>query len=225
MLLQEVTDDGRCPSCDAEEGLFVTFPKCGHKICLVDCWGPFAKNKISSGKCFGEQGVGLVIGCAGKPGQNPDAADMCKLKSYLNPALFKFLGKDTYEAYKMYGLRLLDFVQCPKPNCVLFEDAGDPRNKLLECPSCHFGFCRSCKKAWHTNECAPDEVVSANAKKCPKCQALIEKSEGCNHMACTNFLCNFEFCWMCLTEWGKKCEKAHWYDPQAIVNQNDNKKQ
>ena len=30
-----------------------------------------------------------------------------------------------------------------------------------------------------------DEYMKANAKRCPKCQAPIQKSEGCNKMACT----------------------------------------
>jgi hypothetical protein len=33
-------------------------------------------------------------------------------------------------------------------------------------------------------------------KKCPTCQALIEKVDGCNHMTCT--LCNSHICWRCM---------------------------
>ncbi|GMR30878.1 hypothetical protein PMAYCL1PPCAC_01073 [Pristionchus mayeri] len=34
--------------------------------------------------------------------------------------------------------------------------------------------------------------------KCPKCNALMQRSEGCNHMAC---YCGMEFCFMCSAKW------------------------
>jgi hypothetical protein len=39
-----------------------------------------------------------------------------------------------------------------------------------------------------------------NAKPCPNCGALIERTGGCNHMTC-KFGCGHEFCWMCLDSW------------------------
>ena len=34
-----------------------------------------------------------------------------------------------------------------------------------------------------------------NAQKCPKCKIYIQRSEGCDHMICTN--CSTEFCYRC----------------------------
>ncbi|TSK42124.1 Cullin-9 [Bagarius yarrelli] len=37
------------------------------------------------------------------------------------------------------------------------------------------------------------------SKRCPSCQAQIEKNEGCLHMTCAK--CNHGFCWRCLKPW------------------------
>ncbi|CAL7945254.1 unnamed protein product [Xylocopa violacea] len=39
--------------------------------------------------------------------------------------------------------------------------------------------------------------IKSNSQKCPKCQAAIEKSDGCNKMVCRR--CNTYFCWLCNT--------------------------
>ena len=41
--------------------------------------------------------------------------------------------------------------------------------------------------------------LTANCKRCPRCQTPIEKDEGCNHMACRK--CRYEFCWICMQNW------------------------
>ena len=37
------------------------------------------------------------------------------------------------------------------------------------------------------------------AKRCPNCQAHIEKNDGCLHMKCIK--CSYDFCWRCLQPW------------------------
>ena len=39
------------------------------------------------------------------------------------------------------------------------------------------------------------EWLQSNARKCPNCEAKIQKSLGCNKMTCTH--CNSNFCWLC----------------------------
>ena len=51
---------------------------------------------------------------------------------------------------------------------------------------------------------SPEEAQSAqwiyeNAKACPQCQVVIQRTEGCNHMTCK--MCKYQFCWVCLQIW------------------------
>jgi ariadne-1 len=50
-----------------------------------------------------------------------------------------------------------------------------------------------------SNESETANWILANTKKCPKCNARIEKNQGCNHMNCK--LCKHEFCWICMGDW------------------------
>lgn len=43
--------------------------------------------------------------------------------------------------------------------------------------------------------------MAVNTKDCPKCNVVIEKNGGCNHMTCRSGSCKFEFCWICLGPW------------------------
>lgn len=55
---------------------------------------------------------------------------------------------------------------------------------------------------WRTkcmNESETANWILANTKKCPSCNARIEKNHGCNHMNCK--LCKHEFCWICMGSW------------------------
>jgi len=49
------------------------------------------------------------------------------------------------------------------------------------------------------NELAQKIWLKANTRPCPKCDAPIEKNDGCNHMVCHN--CHHEFCWICRQDW------------------------
>ena len=49
------------------------------------------------------------------------------------------------------------------------------------------------------NDLANALWLKANTKKCPRCAALIEKDEGCNHMTCRK--CRHDFCWICMQAW------------------------
>jgi len=48
------------------------------------------------------------------------------------------------------------------------------------------------------NESETANWILANTRKCPACNARIEKNQGCNHMTCR--MCKHDFCWICMGE-------------------------
>lgn len=63
--------------------------------------------------------------------------------------------------------------------------------------------CKNCGFEWHegkTCEQAKSEVfgdflTSDKATKCPKCNTIVEKNDGCMHMKCS--VCSYEWCFVC----------------------------
>ncbi|XP_021454817.2 E3 ubiquitin-protein ligase RNF14 isoform X1 [Oncorhynchus mykiss] len=52
-----------------------------------------------------------------------------------------------------------------------------------------------------------------NSKKCPSCRANIQKTGGCNKMAC--FTCGQYFCWVCLSILDKNNPYKHYENPNT----------
>lgn len=93
-------------------------------------------------------------------------------------------------------------------------------------------FCYTCQRENHLpcpcsivdlwiQKCKDDSEtanwIQANTQACPKCDSLIEKSGGCNHMTCKK--CLYEFCWICLGEWklhGRQFFQCNRFDPEAV---------
>lgn len=114
-----------------------------------------------------------------------------------NPEKFKFCG--TPHCTRLYMLS-------PK-------DSADP--PPFHCPSCLRSVCSACHSVphegvtcfeWEINQ--NTEVQKADAllekwasrkgkdvHRCPKCNALIEKNKGCNHIRCH---CGAHLCWVCV---------------------------
>ena len=96
---------------------------------------------------------------------------------------------------------------CIRPGCetIIKKDFDSEHGK---CEKCGQEVCFLCGNVWHPLEknclLAMDNVFqdylqNVDFKNCPKCHQIIEKTVGCNVMACP--YCRFQFCWLCLREY------------------------
>lgn len=133
---------------------------------------------------------------------------------------------------------------CPATDCTqLVESIGEGETKNMEknndlgfvavvtcadahefCFGCHYENHLPCPcwlaQSW-VKRCEDDSEtvnwIDANTQGCPKCQAVIEKNGGCNHMVCGK--CTHEFCWICLGDWA--VHNSSWwqcnrFDPKQV---------
>eukprot|EP00959_Pyramimonas_sp_CCMP1952_P282176 5897859-Pyramimonas_sp.AAC.1 len=94
------------------------------------------------------------------------------------------------------------------PNCSKFiGERGCFDKARRTCDTCGGLYCASCGDEWHAGVCRhdrPDELelrtVAAEEgwQQCSQCKRIVERSEGCNHMACK---CGYQFCYNCGTTW------------------------
>jgi len=208
---------GYCPLCLEENKTLVATRGCEHsacKECLLSYLATNLKNVESYPRvCFHMDCDGLL-----------HYADV-----------YHILGKEMLREYdRMQALAALppeDRVTCP----VCFTISGVGSTARLRCANrrCNLEFCSQCQVIWHKNESCPqyqsrisDKNV-ANEEKfkimiekekwqgCPNCGAMIEKTEGCNHIthkACTGTESGrTDFCYCCsqrLTGEGHRYEEG-----------------
>ncbi|KAG5219399.1 ATP-dependent RNA helicase [Salix suchowensis] len=98
---------------------------------------------------------------------------------------------------------------CRTPDCTQIYRATEGRagsSCTVQCPSCFSSVCAACHEDGHEGMSCEGARVSKDRdglseawirqmKKCPTCQAPIEKAGGCNHMACR---CGAHICWRCM---------------------------
>ncbi|KAE8602347.1 hypothetical protein XENTR_v10013956 [Xenopus tropicalis] len=131
------------------------------------------------------------------------------------------LPHDDIIKYKYFlELSRVDSSTKPCPQCKHFTtfrskthipNLTKSENKLkIQCPSCQFIWCFKCHAPWHEGvNCREykkgDKLLrhwaneiehgQRNAQKCPRCKVHIQRTEGCDHMTCSQ--CNTNFCYRC----------------------------
>lgn len=130
------------------------------------------------------------------------------------------LSSEELTKYKYFlELSRLDSSTKPCPQCSLFtslkehgqQSSTKTEHKYkIQCTKCQFVWCFKCHAPWHEglkcrdykkgdkllrNWASVIEHGQRNAQKCPRCKIHIQKTEGCDHMTCTQ--CNTNFCYRC----------------------------
>eukprot|EP01130_Rhizamoeba_saxonica_P016476 TRINITY_DN7624_c0_g1_i2.p1 TRINITY_DN7624_c0_g1~~TRINITY_DN7624_c0_g1_i2.p1 ORF type:complete len:560 (-),score=138.66 TRINITY_DN7624_c0_g1_i2:32-1672(-) len=185
-----------CDMVPAEES---TALRCQHRFCNI-CWESYLSIKIKDGQVHTTcpaRGCNILV--------NEDIIEG------LVPA-------SVYEKYVRFAIK--SFVEdnnhvtwCPAPSCGNAITSDMISGMTVQC-SCSYRFCFSCHEESHVpascaqvrnwnKKCMDDSEtghwLGANTKQCPRCQVLVEKNGGCNHMTCRQ--CRYEWCWMCMKVW------------------------
>lgn len=212
---------GDCEICLMPAGGPLIKNGCGHHFC-VDCWRNYLIGKIM------DEGLASFIQCP---------ASECKILVEDDFVLRLITFPVVQEKYKRRITE--DFVVChrlikwcPSAGCSNAIKTSLVSHGKVQCV-CGFVFCFSCggdvhdpvnceiMKIWSRKvdkEADTDNWIAKNTKECPKCNAVIEKNGGCNHMTCRVVTCRHEFCWICLGPWSEhgtlwyKCNK---FDSQS----------
>ncbi|XP_077600889.1 E3 ubiquitin-protein ligase RNF217 [Stigmatopora nigra] len=127
------------------------------------------------------------------------------------------LADEDLQRYRYFSeLSQLDADTKPCPRCGRFTSLGQTsparseHKYKIRCEDCQLVWCLKCQAPWHHGIKCRDyrrgdkqlrtwacviERGQRNAQKCPQCKIHIQRTEGCDHMVCTQ--CNTNFCYRC----------------------------
>ncbi|XP_061602810.1 probable E3 ubiquitin-protein ligase RNF217 [Cololabis saira] len=181
-----------------EESTIAALPCCGKAVC-DECVKLYVSSQVRVGKalincpipeCSGTLEEGLVI-------------------SHLS-------NEEVAKYHYFLELSQLDSSTKPCPQCSKFTSLKNPNlnrsehKYKIQCSNCQFVWCFKCHAPWHNGLKCRDyrkgdkllrtwasviEHGQRNAQKCPQCKIHIQRTEGCDHMTCTQ--CNTNFCYRC----------------------------
>ncbi|KAK0411819.1 hypothetical protein QR680_005861 [Steinernema hermaphroditum] len=163
-----------------EEGFQMALASCGHFSC-VDCWTHYAARSIHDNR--------VPLRCPG--GKCSEVVPIAVMRSFIRQEMD-------------------DFLLCRRCDKFVFAKKSSARILICECGA---AVCRRCREEAHEplsceNMRKYEDMLKrngqsfhnaefahiANGVKCPRCAALVDRTEGCNHVAC---ICGFEFCYAC----------------------------
>jgi len=167
-----------------------TLHNCKHKFCFSCLQYPIrtAETDINA----------LPILCSDiscrKPLALVDIRNLCSIES------LKKICKLAFKQYLITNPKL--YQSCPTPNCEQIYRVKESEKNFI-CDICQKGYCTLCREVSH-GSIACDKVKDENdlkklgLKRCPSCQVVIQKIDGCNHIDCQT--CRKHFCWICADE-------------------------
>eukprot|EP00439_Symbiodinium_sp_Y106_P024473 s5107_g2.t9 len=155
---------------------------CGHLACF-QCLGTYLESQIQAMKSSLKYNLPCIYAPACSHEMRfQDAASMS--------AALRNLWKDLQQRERLIRDAKYEVLECPQPGCVgvAYKERG--RRTAM---------CFMCEHTWEANADGTDDdgkkpnFDGTRVRKCPKCQAPIEKNGGCNHMHCTR--CGRHFDW------------------------------
>jgi len=165
---------------------------CGHRFCN-ECLSRWYTSKIVDGE--------IDLKC-----RYPDDLTGDCMEPLLEEEIKAIVSQDTFAKYERFK-RMEDQRMRECPYCTEIQ-RGDPSKPMMSCNNCEQIYCYV-----HSNAHGPEmtceeydeknkeefiknrEAAGKDAKECPGCGILVQKSQGCNHMTCTK--CSTEFCYVC----------------------------
>ncbi|CAK71003.1 unnamed protein product (macronuclear) [Paramecium tetraurelia] len=178
-----------CPICFDKIIHSYLLQGCGHKCCL-ECISLHCNSVLQDVKLF------------------PVRCPICNEKMILNDIL-QIIGKENKET--LINLALNKFVQennqsltfCYTPGCNNFEQI-QIEDKAIYCSMCLKQYCFLCKALRHPGLTCEENKLGdqglllklmkeQDIRKCPSCQALIQRIDGCYRVTCS--VCNKSICW------------------------------
>eukprot|EP00347_Sterkiella_histriomuscorum_P003716 403363220 len=177
-----------------------------HLIFMLECGHEYCKECLLDMLTFAINNSGKIekLTC-------PNQICTCRISdSYVRKILGPETDENANELFQKYTRFMADYEimhmqdrkYCPVPNC---DNIIQGKNglKKTRCIKCQKDICYSCQTIWHQGQsCSKYQAKNfqqfsqaVGARRCPKCNVIIQKIEGCNEMTC--YKCGHDFCWLC----------------------------
>ena len=184
---------------------------CGHLACF-QCLGMYLESQIQAMKSSLKYNLPCIYAPACSHEMRfQDAASMS--------AALRSLWNDLQRRERLIRNAKYEVLECPQAGCVgvAYKERG--RRTAM---------CFLCEHTWEANVDGTDDdgqkpnFDGTRVRKCPKCQAPIEKNGGCNHMHCTR--CGRHFDWTASQSAGdpRAAPAADTSGPENVFNFNVN---
>lgn len=205
-----------------------------HVTCL-NCFIQYCRSRLLERQFVAHPDIGYTLQCpAGCPDSFIDEIHHFKLLASEEYDRYQMYATEEF-VLQSGG------VLCPRPDCGMGLLVEPDCKKVVCENGCGFVFCRDCLQGYHIGDCISElnpidtsktceysvnpnnaaearwedvstaVTIKVSTKPCPKCRTPTERDGGCMHMVCTRSGCNYEWCWICQTEWTRDCMGAHWF--------------
>lgn len=184
-VLVDIEPTFQCRICyDSVSVKYVCCLGCNHRFCKP-CYSEYLDNQIKDGPLC------IIAKC-------PEFKCTQVVTERVYRELVLPYSKQNYDRYLLRNFieTYKNLKSCPAPNCD--KVACGSGVTLVKC-TCGYSFCFRCHEEAHDpcscshliewmqkcqNESETANWILANTRKCPACNARIEKNQGCNHMTC-----------------------------------------